>query len=159
MGSTIPKDFLKKKYYCNGDKLIKDLQSAPRTTFRSRGGVDKLTATIKRVKSRLDAKALENAKTCAAARIGRTAQIDARPLFDQLIPSVFYMFFGKASQPGAVASIQIVGMPDANSAIVKSLPTTIQQTRVPLVLNFVNEPTPTANTATSWSSRPVRSRG
>jgi hypothetical protein len=141
-GSAIPKDFLKKKYYCNADKLLKDLQSAPENNIPFARRVDKLSATIKRVRSRLDAKALKNAQTCAGARIGEgTAQIDARPLFDELIPSVFYMFFGKAAQAGAVASIQIVGMPDENSAVVKKLPTTIQQTRVPLVLNFFNQPT------------------
>lgn len=141
-GSEIRKDFLRQKYYCSGEKLLKDLQGAPENNLQFAKRVDKLSATIKRVKSRLDAKALKNAKTCALARLGEgTAQIDARPLFDQLIPSVFYMFFGKGSQPGAVASIQIVGMPDENSSIVKQLPTTVQQTRVPLVLNFFNEPT------------------
>jgi hypothetical protein len=142
-GSAIPKDFLKKKYYCNGEKLLKDLQSAPENNVQFAKRVDKLSATIKRVHSRLSAKALKNAKICAGARIGEgTAAIDARPLFDQLIPSVFYMFFGKGTQPGAVASIQIVGMPDENSSIVKQLPPTVQQTRVPLVLNFFNDPTP-----------------
>jgi hypothetical protein len=33
-------------------------------------------------------------------------------------------------------------MPDEDSSVVKKLPTNIQQTRVPLVLNFFNEPTP-----------------
>jgi hypothetical protein len=142
LGSVIPKEFLSKKYYCDASKLLKDLQSAPENNIPFAKRVDKLGATIKRVKSRLDAKALKNANVCTGARIGEgTAQIDARPLFDELIPSVFYMFFGKGTQPGAVASIQIIGMPDENSAIVKKLPTTIQQTRVPLVLNFFNEPT------------------
>jgi hypothetical protein len=67
--------------------------------------------------------------------------VDARPLFNELIPAVFYMFFGKGSQKGALASIQIVGMPDETSSIVKKLPVSAQQTRVPFVLNFFNEPT------------------
>jgi hypothetical protein len=141
-GSEIPKEFRNKKYYCNADKLLKDLQAAPESNIPFARRVDKLSATIKRTRSRLDAKAFKNATVCAGARIGEgTAQIDARPLFDELIPSVFYMFFGKAAQPGAVASIQILGMPDEKSAVVKKLPTTIQQTRVPLVLSFFSEPT------------------
>ena len=32
-------------------------------------------------------------------------------------------------------------MPDENSAVVKRLPSTVQQTRVPLALNLFNEPT------------------
>ena len=36
--------------------------------------------------------------------------------------------------------MQIVGMPDENSAVVKGLPVTVQQTRVALAVNFFNEP-------------------
>jgi hypothetical protein len=63
-------------------------------------------------------------------------------LFNELIPSVFFMFLGKGTQPGAVASIQIIGMPDESTEVVKRLPTTVQATRVPLVLNFLNQPSP-----------------
>jgi hypothetical protein len=142
-GAAIRKDFLKKKYYCNADKLLKDLQSAPENNILFARRVDKLSATVKRIRSRLNAKALKNADTCANSRIGEgTAAVDARPLFDELIPSVFYMFFGKGSQPGAVASIQILGMPDESTSVVKRLPGTVQATRVPFVLNFFNQPTP-----------------
>jgi hypothetical protein len=48
---------------------------------------------------------------------------------------------GKGTQPGTIASLQIIGMPDENSAVVKKLPITTQQTRVPLVVNVFNEPT------------------
>src|SRR5207244_8626132 len=47
----------------------------------------------------------------------------------------------KRSQPGAVASAQIIGMPDENSAVVKKLSITVQQTRVALALNLFNDPT------------------
>ena len=141
-GAVLNKAFLKKKYYCDADKLLKDLTTAPENNILFAKRVDKLASTIKRVKSRLNAKALKNAKTCAKSRLGEgTAQIDARPLFNELIPSVFYMFLGKPTQPGAIASIQIVGMPDEQSAVVKRLPGSVQATRVPLFLNFFNEPT------------------
>jgi hypothetical protein len=141
-GAVLRKDFLKRKYYCNGDKLLKDLQAAPEANLQFARRVNKLSSTIKRIRSRLSRGALKNAETCERARLGEgTAQVDARPLFDELIPAVFYMFLGKGSQKGALASIQIVGMPDENSSITKKLPVSAQQTRVPFVLNFFNEPT------------------
>jgi hypothetical protein len=142
LGSAIRKEFLNKKYYCDAGKLIKDLQVAPEQNVQFARRVDKLAATIKRIRSRLDRKALRNAETCSRSRIGEgTAQVDARPFFNELIPAVFYMFLGKGTQKGAVGSLQFIGMPDENSAVVKKLPITTQQTRVPLVMNFFNEPT------------------
>jgi hypothetical protein len=142
VGAVIRKKFLKKKYYCDADKLIHDLQAVPEQNVQFARRVDKLAATIRRIRSRLDQRALRNAETCRRSRLGEgTAQLDARPVFDELIPSVFYVFLGKGTQPGAVASMQIVGMPDENSAVVKGLPITVRQTRVPLVVNFFNEPT------------------
>ena len=142
LGAVVRKEFLEKKYYCDAGKLIKDLQAAPEQSMQFARRVDKLAATIKRIRSRLDQKALRNAETCSRSRLGEgTAQLDARPLFDELIPSVFYVFLGKGTQPGAVASMQIIGMPDENSGVVKRLPITVRQTRVALVVNFSNEPT------------------
>jgi hypothetical protein len=143
-GAKIPRTFLKKKHYCDVNKLLKDLQANPRPgIFYNR--VANLKPFIKLLKkSRLasDRSALRNAEICEAVRIGQgTAQVDARPLLEDLIPSKFVMFFGKGAS-GAVASIQILGMPDETSSIVKGLPITIQQTRVPFVLNFINDPTP-----------------
>jgi hypothetical protein len=135
-----------KKYYCSADQLIKDLQANPvqGKTFASR--VNNLTPFISKLKkSKLasDKKALSNAENCKRSRLGQgTVQVDARPLLNDLIPAVFFMFFGKGTVPGALGSLQIVGMPDENSSIVKGLPTTVQQTRVPAVANFVNDPTP-----------------
>jgi hypothetical protein len=104
--------------------------------------VDKLAATIKRIRSRLGQKALRNAERCSRSRVGEgTAQVDARPLYDELIPAVFYMFLGKGTQKDAVGSLQFIGMPDENSAVVKELPITVRQTRVPLVMNYFTEPT------------------
>jgi hypothetical protein len=142
-GAVLRKEFLNRKYRCDVDKLLKDLLFAPENNILFAKRVDRLSTTIKRVKSRWNKKQLKNAQVCANARIGQgTAQVDARPLFNELIPSVFYMFLGKGTVPGAVASLQILGMPDENSAVVKRLPATVQQTRVPFVGNFVNDPTP-----------------
>ena len=140
--AVLEKEFLNKKYYCDAGKLLRDLQAAPEQNVHFAKRVDKLAATIKRIRSRLDHKALRNAKTCSRSRVGEgTAQVDVRPSFDELIPVVFYMFLGKGTQPGTVASLQIIGMPDENSAVVKKLPITVQQTRVPFVVNVFSEPT------------------
>ena len=141
-GAVIRKDFLKKKFYCDADALLDDLMFAPENKIPFARRLDKLSSTIKRVKSRWTKKQLRNAEICARARLGQgTALVDARPLFDQLIPSVFFMFFGKGTRPGAVASIQIIGMPDETTDTVKKLPATVRATRVPFVLNFFDEPT------------------
>jgi hypothetical protein len=142
LGSAIRKEFLTKRYQCDGGKLLKDLQAAPEQNVQFARRVDKLSATIKRIRSRLNPKALRNAEACSRSRIGEgTAQVDARPVYDELIPVVFYMFLGNGTQPGAVASVQIIGMPDENSAEVKELPITVRQTRVPRVVPIFNEPT------------------
>jgi hypothetical protein len=142
-GAELNKAVRKKKYQCNVDKLLKDLLFAPEQNVLFAKRVDKLSSTIKRVKSRWSKSQLRNAQTCATARIGQgTAQVDARPLFNELIPSVFFMFLGKGTQPGAVASLQILGMPDETTDVVKRLPGTIQATRVPLVANFFDQPSP-----------------
>lgn len=140
-GAVLRKEFLKKKFQCNVDKLLDDLLFAPENNILFARRLDKLDATIKRVKNRWSKKQLANAQICADARIGQgTAQVDARPLFNELIPSVFFMYLGKPTIPGAVASLQILGMPDESTDIVKRLPSTVQATRVPFVGNFVNEP-------------------
>ena len=146
LGAELARDVRKKKYYCDVDRLLKDLQANPEGSRPFFSRVTNLTSFIKKLKPRkaaADRKALQNAEACQRGRLGQgTAQVDARPLFSELIPSEFVMFFGKGTQPGALASIQILGMPDEDSAIVKKLPVTVQQTRVPFVLNFFNDPTP-----------------
>jgi hypothetical protein len=142
LGAVFRKAFLKKRYYCDAGKLLKDLQAAPEPNVQFTRRVNKLAATIKRIRARLDRKALQNAERCSRSQIGQgTAQVDARPLYDELLPAFFYFFLGKGTQPDAVASFQFIGMLDENSAVVKRLPITVQQTRVPLVVNIFNEPT------------------
>jgi hypothetical protein len=145
-GAKIPSAFLKKKYYCDVSRLLKDLQANPKpgTIFYNRvANLKPFIKSLKKSHAAADRKALKNAEICDSVHIGKgTAQVDARPLLEDLIPSKFVMFFGKGTQSGAVASIQILGMPDETSAVVKKLPVTVQQTRVPFVLNFINDPTP-----------------
>lgn len=144
-GAELTRDVRKKKYYCDAERLLKDLQANPESKpFYNR--LTNLTSFINRLKPRraaADRKALQNAEGCQRGRLGQgTAQVDVRPAFSELIPSEFVMFFGKGTQPGALASVQIIGMPDEDSSIVKGLPVSVQQTRIPFVLNFFNDPTP-----------------
>jgi hypothetical protein len=145
-GAELAREVRNRRYYCDANKLLKDLQANPDPSKRFDSRVANLKPFIGRLRrSRVaaDRKALRNAEVCERAHTGRgTAQVDARPLFNELIPAKFFMFFGKGTQRGALGSLQIIGMPDESSAVVKRLPPTVQQTRVPFVLNFFNEPTP-----------------
>jgi hypothetical protein len=145
-GGELVRDVRKKKYYCDVERLLKDLQANPDSSRSFYSRVANLKSFINRLKPRraaADRKALQNAEACQRGRVGQgTAQVDVRPLFGELIPSEFVMFFGKGTLPGALASLQILGMPDEDSPIVKGLPVSVQQTRVPFILNFFNDPTP-----------------
>jgi hypothetical protein len=140
-GAKLRPEFLNKRYYCDADKLLKDLQSAPETSMPFYKRVENLKATLKRIKSRLDKKAIKNAETCEGAEVGRgSVDVDARPLFNELIPAKIYLYLSKGTQPGAVASFGILGIPDETAQIVKDNPI-IATTRVVAHANFINEPT------------------
>jgi hypothetical protein len=142
LGAKLRPEFLNKGYYCDADKLLKDLQAAPETSMPFFKRVENLKATLKRVKSRLDKKAIKNVETCAGAEVGRgSVDVDARPLFNELIPAKIYLYFAKGTEPGAVASFAILGVPDETARIVKDNPI-IAETRVVVRSNFINEPTP-----------------
>ena len=145
-GAKLIREVRRKKYQCDVDRLIDDLQANPEPgkLFANRvKNLKSLIRTLKKSKAASDRKALVNAERCQRSHIGQgTAQVDARPLFDELIPSVFFMFLGKPNGAHSVATFQIIGMPDETSDIVKKLPTTVQGTRVPFILNFVDDPTP-----------------
>jgi hypothetical protein len=142
VGAKFNKVFLSKRYYCDADKLLKDLQAAPETNMPFYKRVDNLKATLKRIKSRLDKKAIKNVEVCAGAEVGRgSVDVDARPLFNDLIPAKIYLFFSKGTEPGALASFGILGIPDETSQIVKDNPI-IATTRVVVHTNWFNDPTP-----------------
>ena len=120
------------------------LQTFPngRVVFSKR--LENLGATIKNLKSRhVDAKSIANAKVCKRAETGRgTVLVDARPLLDEPIPAKIFLYFGKATVAGGVASFRIIGVPDESSPVVRSNPT-VMNTRVAVdPSNFINDPTP-----------------
>jgi len=144
-GAKINKTFLRSKYYCDGAKLLATLQENPQSNVKFYTRVENLNGLIKTLrKSKLasDRKKLANVKTCKSVLIGRgTVQVDARPFINELIPAKIYLFFGKPTQPGAVASFSILGVPDENAAVVRNTPV-VRDTRVALSANFFNDPTP-----------------
>ena len=140
-GAKFNSVFRNKRYYCDADKLLKDLQAAPETNMPFYRRVDNLKSTLKRIKSRLDRKAIKNIEVCAGAEVGRgSVDVDARPLFNELIPAKIYLFFSKGTEPGALASFGILGIPDETSPVVKNNPI-IATTRVVVHTNWFNDPT------------------
>jgi hypothetical protein len=141
-GAKFNRTFLSKRYYCDADKLLKDLQAAPETNMPFYKRVDKLKATLKRIKSRLSKASIKNVQVCAGAEVGRgSVDVDARPLFNELIPAKIYLYFSKGTDPGSLASFGILGIPDETAQIVKDNPI-IATTRVVAHTNWFNDPTP-----------------
>jgi hypothetical protein len=144
-GAKIPRDFLKKKYYCDGNKLLSTLQANPQNNVFFYKRVENLGSLVKTLKkSRLasDRKALKNVETCKKVLIGKgDVQVDARPLINDLIPAKIYLFFGKGTVKGGVASFSILGVPDENAPVVRNN-ATVRNTRVVVAANFFNDPTP-----------------
>jgi hypothetical protein len=141
-GSQFNKAFLNKKFYCNGQKLLDSLRLNPDPKVKFYKRVENLQALVKRLKGDpSERKNVKNIQTCIRAKIGQgTVQVDARPFVNELIPAKIYLYFGKATQKGAVASFWILGVPDENSSVVNSIPV-VRDTRVALASNFYNEPT------------------
>jgi hypothetical protein len=142
VGAKFNSAFLNKRYYCDADKLLKDLQAAPETNRPFYKRVENLKATLKRIKSRLSKSSIKNVEVCAGAEVGRgSVDVDARPLFNDLIPAKIYLYFSKGTEKGALASFGILGIPDETAQIVKDNPI-IANTRVVAHTNWFNDPTP-----------------
>jgi hypothetical protein len=148
-GATLRKQFRNPRFYCDGEALLNALNSHTsfKRPFASRvANLDPLIAALKRqveAKGRAgDRKALANAQVCKRSRIGSgTAQIDARPILDDLIPVKLFMFFAKSSAKGAVAAFTTIGIPDTTAKVVKDNPL-VAGTHVALTSSFFDDPTP-----------------
>jgi hypothetical protein len=80
-------------------------------------------------------------KTCRNAEVGRgRVVVDTRPFTTETIPAKIYLFLAKGTEPKAVASIAILGIPDDSAPIVRNNPF-IRETKVVLRANFFNDPT------------------
>jgi hypothetical protein len=144
-GAEIPRAFRKKKYYCDGSKLLSTLQANPQNNvlfFKRVENLGSLIKTLKKSRLASDRKALKNVETCKKVLIGKgDVQVDARPLINDLIPAKIYLFFGKGTAKGAVASFSILGVPDETAPVVRDN-ATVRNTRVVVAANFFKDPTP-----------------
>jgi hypothetical protein len=152
-GAQIQKPFLNKRYYCDADKLLASLKetinapSEKNLLFQNR--LAKLTKTIKRIRGRLDKKALRNAEVCARAQIG-SGFVDVlvylgestTPVFADPIRTQIFLYLGKKTQNDAVASFRIISAPDENTPLVQQYRDLITLNgRLAFALNIFNEPT------------------
>ena len=150
-GATLRREFLNKRYFCDGPKLRTDIDTMDfsGTPFTKR--VQNLKGFIRYLqrhgRSGHAKRALANAQTCDRARIGSgTVRVDARgfsPKLDRLIDGTFVVFFSRATRPGAVAGFTVLGAADEDQEIVKRRTfEVLTGVHVALNANFVNDPTP-----------------
>jgi len=149
-GATLRKEFLNKRFYCNGPKLRDDINAMDFSGVPFTKRVQNLKPFMRmlaRHKDKASRRALANAQVCDRARIGQgTVRVDARgvsPKLDRLINGTFSVFFSKATRPGAVAGFTVLGAADENQEIVKRRTfEVLTGVHVADNANFVNDPTP-----------------
>lgn len=146
-GAVLRREFLNKRWFCNGPALRDALNDhfSPVPFTRRVANLKPFIRALSKSHSRADRRALANAQACDRARIGDgTAQIDARasiPSLTDLIPSKFSMFFSRPTAKGAIAGFTVLGAADESSPIVKREPV-VAAVHTALNANFYNDPTP-----------------
>jgi hypothetical protein len=146
-GATLRREFLNRRWFCDGPALRDALNTHPSLTpFTKRiANLRPFIRELSKSHSRADRRALANAIVCDRARIGGgTAEIDARaslPQITDLIPSKFVMFFSRPTVKGAIAGFTVIGAADESSPIAKREPI-IPTVHTALTANFFNDPTP-----------------
>lgn len=150
-GATLRKEFLNRRFYCDGPRLRTDIDTMDFSGVPFTKRVQNLGPFIRRLertaRSARAKRALANAKTCNRARIGSgTVKVDARGFsekLDQLIRGTFVIFFSRATRPGAVAGFTVLGAADEDQEIVKRRTfEVLTGVHVAINANFVNDPTP-----------------
>jgi hypothetical protein len=149
-GATLRKQFLTKRYFCDGPKLRTDIDTMDfsGTPFTKRiQNLKPFMRTLAKQKSRAARRALANAQACDRGRIGGgTARIDARnvsPKLDRLIDVTFATFLSRPTEKGAVAGFAVLGAADEDQEIVKRRTfEVLTGVHAALSANFVDDPTP-----------------
>jgi hypothetical protein len=135
-GSTVPKVFRQKKFYCRTKKLVDQV--------RRDKGSGRFTPYINNLlkgKKTIPKNSKSLIKTCRYARIGTgRVLVDARPFEERPIPADLQMFWAKPAK-GAVAAFEIVGIPDERVPVVQENPT-VRETVPVVAANFYSEKTP-----------------
>ena len=149
-GATLRKEFLNRRFYCDGPKLRTDIDTMDFSGVPFTKRVQNLKPFMRmlaRQRGRAARRALKNAQTCDRARIGGgTVKVDARGFsekLDELIRGTFVVFFSRPTRPGAVAGFTVLGAADEDQEIVKRRTfEVLTGVHVALNANFVNDPTP-----------------
>jgi hypothetical protein len=146
-GATLRREFLNRRWFCDGTALRNALNDHYSTVPFTRrvANLKPFIRELSKSHSRADRRARANAIVCDRARIGGgTAQIDARaalPQITDLIPARFSMFFSRPTARGAIAGFSVIGAADEGSPIAKKEPI-IPTVHTVLNANFFNDPTP-----------------
>jgi len=142
VGVELRREFLKKAYRCDPQKLKEALEATPESGNPYSKRLDNLKATLRRVRGKLDAKAIANWEVCLKSQVGRgRVQVDIRPLLADLIPVKIFLFLSPATEKGAIASFGIISAPDEGVPLVRDNPV-IAGTRPIFHTNLFKDPTP-----------------
>jgi len=146
-GVALNRAFLTARYLCNGVALRDALDAHPSgTPFNTRvAHLDAFARELARSHAKRDRAALANVRACERGRLGGgTGTIDARDAIAVLtdpIPFGISIFLSRATVPGAVAAIAVVGAADERAPIVRRYPV-VAGVHAVEVENFVSDPTP-----------------
>ena len=149
-GAVLRKEFLNKRYFCNGVALrdainLYDFTGVPFT--KRINNLKPFIRQLQRSRDRREHAQFRNAQTCDNARIGfGTVRVDAResfPTIDEVVRGTFAVFFARGTEPGAIAGFTVLGAADEDQPIVKRRSfEVITGVHGVFQANFVNDPTP-----------------
>jgi hypothetical protein len=149
-GATLRRQFLNRRFFCNGPRLRTDIDLMDRGFFPFTKRIQNLKPLIRhlaRQRGSAARRALANAKACDRGRIGGgTAKVDARgvsPKLDRPIDVTFATFFSRSTVRGGVAGFAVLGAADEDQEIVKRRTfEVLTGVHAALNANFVDDPTP-----------------
>jgi hypothetical protein len=149
-GATLRREFLTRRFFCNGPKLRTaiDKYDFTGTPFTRRVmNLKPFIRQLARSRDRGEHSELANAQTCDRARIGfGTVRVDAResfPTITDVIRGTFATFFSGPTEPGAIAGFTVLGAADEDQPIVRRRSfEVITGVHVAINANFINDPTP-----------------
>lgn len=151
VGATLRKEFLSKRFYCDGpalrDAINLDFAHSNIPFTKRVADLRPFIRQLAKSRSRRDRRALANAQACERGRVGfGTAKIDARAtrgleVLDRLVPASFSIFFSRPTVKGAIAGFTVLAAADEDSPITKKYPI-VAAVHTALPANFINDPTP-----------------
>ena len=134
--------FLRRGVLCRAELLRDTLREFPEPGVYYGDQLKNLTATLRRLRSRLKPAQAANMRTCIAARSGTGRVIaDVRPYVPDPVPADLYLFLSTPTEPGAFASFGVLTVLDRTAAVIRDNPVLGNQ-RFLFAANLFNDPTP-----------------